>query len=450
MTERQDNLLNALDKTIGPSAKRAQAQEDLRREMARMRKETLDDLKRSWTEDRKGAAAVVEHAIRRYSLAALSCVKNSLEHDARMPLTINHLERYSAMKALQDRKQLLMRLRQTLDLAREAIDRAGFIEVQAGFDDAAVAFRNSLEQLSSVPVRDVEESDENEIAVENWSDKDSSVLDGLIRETDALLPGLPDLLCGSSDGVLDDEEALDRYRKQLDEAVSTAEVKHREVLRRLASAAVGKRIETQGLSEFQEVVTCSLVQDTAALRELYAEVDKSFATYEAVVRDNGLFSAFSEGSSFGRCERRLGWMLGWDDWSMESYGYDEGERYGKADAREPALFSIPTAIEDVDDDGDELSTVVERMREFNRKRYFGMLDDDFKQHVDAFWYGFSKLMDFVNGMVEVDARPFGRYCSRLTDELVARSRGFSVLMDDEQLSDYCEQLRKLRKKMFDD
>ena len=450
MAEHQDNLLEALDKTIGPSAKRAQAQEDLRREMARMRKETLEDLRRGWIADRKDAAAVVEHAISWYSQAAFSCVKNSLEQDARMPLTINHLERYSAMKAMQDRKQLLMRLRQTLDLARDAIDRAGSIEVQAAFDDADVSFRSFLEQLASVSVCDVGETDEGDIVVQEWSDGDAAVLDGLMKETEALLPGCPDSLYNPSDDALDDEGALDRYRKQLDEAVATAKVKHCRILRRLASTAVGKRIEVQGLSDFHEVMTYSLTQDVTALRELYIEVDKSFATYEAVVSDNGLFSAFSEGSSFGRCEGRLGWMLGWDDWFMEPYGYDEGERYGEAVARKPILFAIPTAIEDVDDEGDALSTVVGRMREFNRKRYFGMLDDDFKQHVDTFWYGFSKLMDFVNGMVEVDARPFQRYCSHLADELITRSRSFSVLMDDEQLSDYCEQLQKLSKRMFGD
>lgn len=450
MMEHQDNLLEALDKTIGPSAMRVQAQEDLRREMARMRKETLEELKRSWAADRKGAAAMVEHAIRQYSQAALSCVRNSLEQDARMPLAINHLERYSAMKAMQDRKQLLMRLRQTLDLARDAIDRAGSIEVQAGFDNAAAAFRSSLEQVSSISICDIGEMDEEEFPVQDWADGDGSVLDGLIKETEVLLPELPDSLCESSDGALDDEEALDRYRKQLDAAAAAAKVKHREVLRRLALTAVGKRIETQGLSEFQEVVTYSLIQDTASLRKLYVEVDKSFATYEAVVRDNGLFSAFSEGSSFGRCEGRLGWVLGWDDWSLEPYGHDEDERYEGTVARKPVLSAIPTAIEDIDDEGDALSTVVERMCEFNRKRYFGILDDDFKQHVDSFWYGFSKLMNFVNGMVEVDARPFQRYCSCLADELITRSRSISILMDDVQSSDYCEQLRKLGKRMFGD
>ena len=450
MTEHQDKLLEALDRTIGPSAKRAQKQEDLRRELARMRKETLEDLKRRWTADRKGAAALVEHGIRRYGQAALSYVKNSFGQDARMPLNINYLERYSAMKAMQDRKQLLMRLRQTLDAAREAIDRASSIEVQAGFDDAAVAFRSSLEQVSSVSVCDIGEMDKEEISVQDCADGDGSVLDGLIKEIEVLLPGLPDSLCDSSADTLDDEEALDRYRKQLDAAAVAAEVKHREVLRRLASSAVGKRIETQGLSDFREVITYSLTQDSSVLRELYAEVDKSFATYETVVRDNGLFSAFSEGSSFGRCEGRLGWMLGWDDSFLEPYGYDDVERSGETGATKPVLFAIPTAIEDVDDEGDTLLTVAERMREFNRKHYFGMLDDDFKQHVDAFWYGFSKLMDFVNGMIEVDVRPFQRYCSRITDELVARCRSVSVLMNDEQLSDYCEQLRKLSKKLFGD
>ena len=34
--------------------------------------------------------------------------------------------------------------------------------------------------------------------------------------------------------------------------------------------------------------------------------------------------------------------------------------------------------------GDSLERTIERMRAFNKQRYWSMLDDDFSQHVNAF------------------------------------------------------------------
>ena len=126
------------------------------------------------------------------------------------------------------------------------------------------------------------------------------------------------------------------------------------------------------------------------------------------------------------------------------YRYDDSEYGGDPIGREYVRSRIPTAIEDVEDDGDSLRTSIDRMREFNARRYFGLLDDDFKQHVDAFWYGFGKLMEAVNGLFDVDMRSYLRYRDRITDVAATRCGDLALLMDDGQLAAYCEELGRVR------
>ena len=68
------------------------------------------------------------------------------------------------------------------------------------------------------------------------------------------------------------------------------------------------------------------------------------------------------------------------------------------------LFGAPD--EDDEEEGKEeepkFSDVVDHMKRQNAKKYFGMLDEDFVPHVDAFWYGLEMLCEFIDHHIAID------------------------------------------------
>ena len=109
---------------------------------------------------------------------------------------------------------------------------------------------------------------------------------------------------------------------------------------------------------------------------------------------------------------------------------------------------IATNIEEDDvEGGDTPERAAEKLRQLNAKRYFGMLDDDYAEHVDAFWYGFRKLMEFASGLYEVKSRPFAKYTGALQDAAVKRARALGVMMDELQLKDFRKQVKRLQRKL---
>lgn len=436
-------LRKALDDTVGASAKAREAEEKFRRELEEMGSEALSDLKWKWRAERMSCAKRVERAVFEYGRAISRNLKSSLTDDGRMPATINYLERYSAMKSIQDRNQLLLRIEQTMDLAKRAIERSQTLDPQSAVSDAAFSYRLALMKLSDIRVAPVEEAEPEEDAPIDSRDREALLasLEGAAEasfDVDALL-GKDRLKEGESF-----KERRQAFENSLGAAKKDAEESHAKQLRANAGNAVGKTVALDDLPEFSGSVSCSTIHQRADLEILEGLVCKSFDTYRQVVRDNGLFAAFSEGSPFGKCRGYLSWMSSWDDWSAESFEYDDSEYGGDFDPHEYLRSRIPTAIEDLDKDGDTLQTAIQRMREFASRRYMGILDDDFKQHVDAFWYGFGKLMEFINGMVELDLGKYQSYCSRLTTAASARCGDLAMLMDDGQLAAYCEELEQMR------
>lgn len=79
-----------------------------------------------------------------------------------------------------------------------------------------------------------------------------------------------------------------------------------------------------------------------------------------------------------------------------------------------------------------------------QRRHFSTFGDERRQHLDAFWYGFGKLMEFANGMIDVDLDGYRRYCARLSDAAAVRCGDLAVLMDSTQLAVYCDELGKVR------
>lgn len=443
MDDLREALRGALDETVGATAKRREAEEKLKREMAAKRDAAIRSLASGWRSERNAASARVERSVRELASAASDSMRERLSRDERMPVAINHLERYAAMKAIQDRNRLLARIEQTIDLAEIALGRSESLDPQAAISEAAAMFREALQRASAIAVAPVEEGLEADGAPPQSEDR-ASLLASFEEDASAAFDDALRFLGDFGDGAQSEEDRLSAFGESLRAAKERAESAHRNRLRANAQAAAGKAVGLDGLPVFDGTVECVCVLEPVQVAELIAAVRESFATYCRVVRDNGVFSAFSEGSSFGRCVGRLSWYSAWDDWSAEEFGYDDSEYLGDAGFREFVRSRIPTEIEDVEEKGDSLPTAISRMRELNKRKYCGMLDDDFKQHVDAFWYGFGKLMEAVNGMFEVDLSEYVRYCRKLTDAGAARCGDLAVLMDGGQVEAYCDDLAALR------
>lgn len=436
-------LRRALDETVGPAAKRKEVEEGFLRQLAERKSEVQAELKRSWRGERVRAAARAEVRVREYARALSNEAKERLSRDERMPVSVNYLERYSAMKAIQDRSMLLARIEQTIGLAESAAGRANSLDVQGAISDAAESFRGGLQQVSSIIVGCASAETEEDEAVPGSVDR-ASLLQALDDDADSAFSISRFPLEGSAGDVNLENEREAAFEESLSAAKEQAESAHRLRLAALAKNAAGASVMLDDLPEFGGKVECMQVFDPEEVQALVREVRDSFSTYRRVVQDNGLFAAFSEGSLFGRCVGRLSWYSSWDDWSAEEYGYDDTEYTGDVGGREFVRSRIPSQVEDVEDEGDSLPTVISRMREFNERKYFGMLDDDFKRHVDAFWYGYGKLMEFANGMFEVDLGEYVGYCKTLVDAVATRCGDLAMRMGNGQLKAYCDALSRLR------
>ena len=154
-------------------------------------------------------------------------------------------------------------------------------------------------------------------------------------------------------------------------------------------------------------------------------------TYKRVVDDCGLFCAFGSGSLHGICrgssyfvyDSRL-------DEDMLVGEYDGATRY---DVRREV--AIPELVDEASaEGGDSLEVAVARMREFNGRRYDGVLDEDPARHVNAFWYGLKKLSQYCEAAVRVDERAWDCFIDKMQfayDEPVGR---LAAQMDDKQVA----------------
>lgn len=444
MDDLGSKLKRALDETVGATAKRRQADEALQNELNRKRTDALRGLKKKWRSDRESCARVMQRCVNEYEHAVTGVLKESLTHDSRMPIMINYLERYSAMKAMQDRSQLLTRIEQTIDLAERALNRVEELDIQAAVEESAARYRTELLKLSQIKVGPANDVEDEECELPTAGEPKENLLDSLEADADTVFADDPSLDIALEPSGLSEDERKAAFDKALLEACKRADEAHEKRLRSNALAVVGSSADLEDLEEFCGSIDYSLAFEADELKTLSGLVRKSFETYSMVVRDNGLFSAFSEGSSFGRCAGYLNWMSAWDDWSVEGYGYEGSEYGGDSVCREYVRSRIPTTVEYDDDNSDSVQTVIERMRDFNSRHYFGMLDDDFKQHVDAFWFGYGKLMEFINGMVDIDLRQYLKYRSRVSCNIAARCGELALMMDDAQLGAFRSEVHALR------
>ena len=197
-----------------------------------------------------------------------------------------------------------------------------------------------------------------------------------------------------------------------------------------AARVAGSAVEPVSLPE-SVCVACETACDAGELFELLAQVKKSFETYRRVVADGGLFCAFGAGSPHGICRGSS-----YFDYDAR---FDEdvlvGEYDGATRHNVRREVAIPELVDEVSaEGGDSLEVAVARMREFNGRRYDGVLDEDPVRHVNAFWYGLKKLSQYCEAAVRVDERAWDCFIDKVQfayDEPVGR---LATQMDDKQVA----------------
>ena len=142
-----------------------------------------------------------------------------------------------------------------------------------------------------------------------------------------------------------------------------------------------------------------------------------------------MFRAFGAGSLHGIC--RGSSYFDYDDRFDEDVLVGEYDGVTRHNVRREV--AIPELVDEASaDGGDSLEVAVARMREFNGRRYDGVLDEDPARHVNAFWYGLKKLSQYCEAAVRVDERAWDCFIDKVQFAYDEPAGRLATQMDDKQ------------------
>ena len=383
-----------------------------------------------------------EHATRESAVRAVDTYVRRVESDALArarkqagvvgPLQMER--RYAAFLRMEDKAELLARLEQTLAFIEVKLQANTADRVRAAYDAAGALVLQGAARLSDVRVADAVPLDADLLCTQLEQMRcaaDATDLAGMITatfESELAATGSQDA-GGHVDDVVSDV-ALERELTNVRGAAQRARLAAQAYRAERAARVAGSTVEPVSLPE-PACVACEASFDAGLLAELLAQVKKSFETYRRVVADGGLFSAFGTGSPHGICR------------GSSYYDYDSrldedvlvGEYDGATKHNVRREVAIPELVEEASaEGGDLLEVAVARMREFNGRRYDGVLDEDPARHVNAFWYGLKKLSQYCEAAVRVNERAWDCFIDKVQfayDEPVGR---LATQMDDKQVA----------------
>ena len=381
-----------------------------------------------------------EHAARESAVRAVDTYVRRVESDALArarkqagvvgPLQMER--RYAAFLRMEDKAELLARLEQTLAFIEVKLRANTADRVRAAYDAAGALVLQGVARLSDVRVADAVPLDADLLCTQLEQMRcaaDATDLAGMITatfESELAATGSQD--AGASVGDVADDVALERELTNVRGAAQRARLAAQAYRAERAARVAGSTVEPSSLPELA-CVACEAACDAGLLAELLAQVKKSFETYRRVVADGGLFSAFGTGSPHGICS------------GLSYFDYDSrldedvlvGEYDGATRHNVRREVAIPELVEEVSaEGGDSLEIAVARMREFNGRRYDGVLDEDPARHVNAFWYGLKKLSQYCEVAVRVDERAWDCFIDKVQfvyDDPVGR---LAAQMDEKQ------------------
>ena len=382
--------------------------------------------------DRERRARAVCRVLDGARSKAYDDMMDELSCDPEMVKPINYVERYNALRSVGDSRVVVQKLELTLDQADAMLKRVSASNPASALERAAAAYAKSAMEFSGAEVGEPDDDVSSELI-----DLQRSLGDGLVSASRELGDEIAQLVRGvfdecatpSSDAVVQAAERErarhledgERNRELVDAVLSAIDAVLRAAVEN-AEQVAGKKLTF----DLPDAYTCDVslgdVSSVEKLGELAREVRRSFATFKEVIADNGVFAAFAGTGSFGNCQGDI-WF--WDD-ECEYTGGRPGSRQ---------LEGIECGVEE-DRVGDSLERCIERMREFNAREYWGMLDDDFPQHVDAFWYGFEHYMRELGEICRVDMHSFKRYCTDVDGRVRNACWELALRMDDVQAKEF--------------
>lgn len=450
-------LAGALDATIGATAieqaRKEQQEQERQEELADTRDKALQSCRYRWKMQRQKVVELATGGVSDYCRSLQQCISFAAERSGLVPADLNYLERYNALHKTADRKVLLSRIEKTISEAEAIVDKVPLYDPPTFFADCAQRFRESMVLMENVKVGEPASGKETEEAKQRASaladalaggnkaalDNYSNALESLLSQVDKLFDKqlkdnpLSEHFAGKDND--DKFKELEEFEDLLDKIAADADEQLAASCAASARAVAGMTVPLDDLPKFEGKVTCELRFDPDAVAEIAKEVRKAFAKYQHVVMDNGVYAAFSDGSDFGKCRERYAWrVVTW------LFGDDCCDSYRSN------VDGIASTIEEDDiEGGDSPTRCLEKLQKANAKRYMGILDDDFSIHVDAFWYGFRKLMEFSTGLLDVDTKEFQAYVTALEEAAKIRTKAIAALMDEQQATDFANRVSKLEK-----
>lgn len=379
---------------------------------------------------RESAVKAVDGYVRRVEFDSLARARKQVGVVG--PLQMER--RYAAFLRMEDKAELLARLEQTLSFIEVKLQANTADRVRAAYDAAGALVLQGAARLSDVRVADAVPLDADLLCTQLEQMRcaaDATDLAGMITatfESELAATGSQDA-GGHVDDVVGDV-ALERELTNVRGAAQRARLAAQAYRAERAARVAGSTVEPVSLPE-PACVACEASFDAGLLAELLAQVKKSFETYHRVVADGGLFSAFGTGSPHGICSGLS--YLDYDSRLDEDVLVGEYDGATRHNVRREV--AIPELVEEASaEGGDSLEVAVARMREFNRRRYDGVLDVDPARHVNAFWYGLKKLSQYCEAAVRVNERAWDCFIDKVQfayDEPVGR---LATQMDDKQVA----------------
>lgn len=346
--------------------------------------------------------------------------------------------RYAAFLRMEDKAELLARLEQTLAFIEVKLRANTADRVRAAYDAAGTLVLQGVARLSNVRVVDAVPLDADLLCTRLEQLRcaaDATQLADMITATfeselSATGPQGADGLAGDVTADVAGDVALERELTNVRGAAQRARLAAQAYRAERAVRVAGSTVEPVSLPESARVA-CETECDAGELSELLGQVKKSFETYRRVVADGGLFCAFGAGSPHGIC--RGSSYFGYDDRLDEDVLVGEYDGATRHNVR--CEVTIPELVDEASaDGGDSLEVAVARMREFNERRYDGLLDEDPARHVNAFWYGLKKLSQYCEAAVRVDERAWDCFIDKVQFAYDEPAGRLAVWMDDKQVA----------------
>lgn len=381
---------------------------------------------------RESAVQAVDRYVRRVEAESLARARKQVGVVG--PLQMER--RYAAFLRMEDKAELLTRLKQTLAFIEVKLRANTADRVRSAYDAAGAMVLQDVARLSDVRVVDAVPLDADLLCTQLEQLRcaaDATDLAGMITatfESELSATGSQD-----ADGLVNDvaddvagDVALERELTNVRGAAQRARLAAQAYRAERAARVAGSMVEPVSLPE-SACVACETACDAEELSELLAQVKKSFETYRRIVADGGLFCAFGTGSPHGTC--RGSSYFDYDSRLDEDVLVGEYDGATRHDVRREV--PIPKLVDEASTEGgDSLEVAVARMREFNGRRYDGVLDEDPMRHVNAFWYGLKKLSQYCEAAVRVDERAWDCFIDKVQfayDEPVGR---LATRMDEKQ------------------